>query len=179
MKKGKFLVILLFSSILLVACGDKKETDAGKSNDSVESSSSVSVKDSSTTADSGTNKIEYNQEIADDDTIKATLMSIEHIIDKTYDEEKYVVSFDITNKTDKTMVFQAREVSINDRMVDESLLNMSTEISAGKSATAELTIEDYSGGELPEMAGDFEMILHGFDWDSDETHDVPVKVTLK
>lgn len=170
----------LFSALLLASCGgESKEKIEG----SVESTAAVeNTAKESTSEEAASNdiKTEYNQEIADDENIKISLMNIEHISNKDYNEEKYVVSFDVTNKRSETIAVQAREVSINNRMVDESLLNMSTDIAGGKSATAKLEIQDYTGGELPELTGNLEMILHTFDWDSMEnSHDVPVSITIK
>lgn len=183
MKKLKISVALFFSIALLGACGKGENTTKESVTASVEkvsSSSSENTIQSTSQEESESDIVEYNQEITDDENVKITLMSIEHILDKEFDEEKYVISFDVTNKRDKTIAVQAREVSINDRMVDESLITMSTEISAGKSATAKLEIQDYSGGELPELTGNLELLLHTIDWDDyDYEHQVPVKITLK
>lgn len=112
--------------------------------------------------------------------IKVTLVSIDRVFDSFFSEEKYVISFDVTNKRADSIEVQARSVSINDRMVDEQLLTMSTNVAGGKSTIAKLEIEDYSGGELPEMIGNLELTLRTFDWeDFDYEYEIPVLVTIK
>ena len=179
MKKITLFSVGLVSLMLLGACGDKEVTQK-VTEASVESVEQVITTELSSEEEEKNDKVEYNQSIIDDENIKVSLIDISHNINKMYDEEKYVVSFDITNKREEKIDVQAREVSINDRMVDEGLIMMSTEISGGKSATAKLEIQDYSGEELPELVGNLEMVLHTFDWETMEyEHDVPVKISLK
>ncbi|UQF38927.1 hypothetical protein PML95_07600 [Vagococcus lutrae] len=180
MKKVSLFTVGILSLVVLGGCGNEEVTTK-VSDASVESIEQVTSSQVSNDEEEEKNdKVEYNQNIIDDEYIKVSLMDITHHINKMYDEEKYVVSFDIINKREHKIVVQAREVSINDRMVDESLQTMSTEISGGKSATAKLEIEDYSGGDLPELIGNLEMILHTFDWDEfDYEYDIPVRISLK
>ncbi|WP_067837411.1 hypothetical protein [Amphibacillus sediminis] len=110
--------------------------------------------------------IELNQPIADNEDFSATLVSIEKIIDEYWDEERIEVTFDVHNKTDETVTFQARDVSVDGRMVNERILYMSQDVASGKSAYAVLTIEDYNGGKLPAFETDFEMRLHVFSFEN-------------
>lgn len=177
MKRLVILGLTSASLLSLTACGSEGNSTTETANNSVESVEKV---DESANEKEDTGKTEYNQDIVNDEVVKAKLMSIEHIINKDVNEEKYVVSFDIENKLDKTIAVQAREVSINGRMVDEGLLTMSTDISAHKTAAAKLEIQDYSSGELPELTGDLEMDLYIIDWENPEfEHIVPVKITIK
>lgn len=187
MKKVSLIGFLSISLLVFGACGngegDSKKSNIDASVEKVSTEKSEDLIEDSSEAEVTNDKVDYNQEITDDENVKISLMNIEHIVDKEYDEERYIISFDVTNKRDKTMTVQAREVSIDDRMVDESLLMMSTDISSGKTANAKLVIESYSDEKLPEMVGNLELILHAFnsDYDSDDEfrHEVPVKITLK
>lgn len=181
MKRVTLLGVLSIGLLLFSSCGNTVEKEQVRA--SVEEIEQTSEQTIETTEEVKQDKKEYNQEITDDENVKISLINIEHIVDKEYNEEKYIISFDVTNKRDKTMTIQAGEVSINDRMVDESLLTMSTDVSSGKTANAKLVIESYSEEELPEMVGNLELILHTFnsDYDSDDEyqHDVPVNIALK
>src|SRR5699024_6751356 len=120
---------------------------------------------------------EFNKEIIDNDSVKATLVSVEHIVDKDWDEEKYDIKFEVENKMDDTVEVQAREVSADGKMVDESMLMMSQEISGGKVADAVLTIESFEGDDLPDMEEDLEMILHVFSWeDMEQEENIDVNI---
>lgn len=120
---------------------------------------------------------EFNKEIIDNDSVKATLVSVEHIVDKDWDEEKYEIKFEVENKLDDTVEVQAREVSADGKMVDESMLMMSQEISGGKVADAVLTIESFEGDDLPDMEEDLEMILHVFSWeDMEQEENIDVNI---
>lgn len=180
MKKWKVMGLTLVTGLTLAACSDGDSDTAQSEAAANESTEQIVVEESAAAEEEvSDDKFEFNQEITDNENFKATLISIEHVVNELFDEEKYVVTFDVENKREDTIAFQAREVSINGRMVDESLLNMSTDVSAGKSASATLEIQDYSGGELPSLEGDFEMLLHVFDWDTMEyEQDEPVSVTF-
>ena len=94
--------------------------------------------------------------------------------------ERYEVIFEVENKTDTNIEVQARTVSVDDMMVDGSLLSMSQEVAPGKKAKAVLSFRDYSGdNELPELTGSLEMDLHIFSWDDyDFGVDYPVIIEL-
>lgn len=117
--------------------------------------------------------------IVDNETIKATLISVEKIVDTDWDEEKVEVKFEVENKREDTIEVQAREVSADDKMIDDMMLSMSTEISSGKRADAILTIQNYEG-DLPVIEENIEMLLHVFSWDDmdfEEQH--PVLIEFK
>ncbi|GIO24699.1 hypothetical protein [Oceanobacillus sp. J11TS1] len=177
MKKLMLLLVAILLAGVLVACGD---SDSGSEAKTDTDTNQESNEDTLETEDEDAEVYEFNQEIADNDNFKATLVSIERVIDEDWDEEKIEVTFEVENKRDDTVEFQAREVSINDKMVDESLQSMSTEVAGGKSADAVLTIEDYEGGNLPELEGDFEMLLNVFSWDDmDYDEEAEVNVTFE
>lgn len=182
MKKALLLFIAVLLAAFLVACGDS-DSDSDASADSEDNSEQESNEESSDTekedaADEADQEesadgevYEFNQEIADTDNFKATLVRIEKSYDDFFDSEIIEVAFEVENKLENALEFQARQVSINGKMVDESLLIMSTEVAGGKSADAVLTIQDFEGGELPALEGDFEMLLHVFDWEDFDFED--------
>ncbi|BAB07179.1 hypothetical protein P4631_18240 [Halalkalibacterium halodurans] len=180
MKKLKLLGISILLVGVLTACGEAATTEEESAKGQAEETSDEAAEEEAEESDAEEGVIELNQEIADNDSFKATLVSIERIYDETWDEEKIEVVFDVENKRDDTIEFQAREVSIDGRMVDEMLLTMSTEVASGKSAKAVLTIQDYEGGDLPELEEDFEMLLHVFSWDDyDFQEQAEVNVTFE
>ena len=166
---------------LLVILGACSESSTEKENDSVNSEATgeqpTNTQDQEDASEN--EKKEFNEVIADTDNVKATLIGFEKIVDKTWDEEKYVVKFEVENKREDTIEVQAREVSADGKMIDDSMLMMSTEISGGKKADAELTIQNYDG-DLPVIEENLEMILHIFSWDDyDFSEDHNVTLELK
>lgn len=178
MNKFKMLTIIGLCGLTLAACGG--EETASNENESVKTEESTKKEETVNTEEKASeNVFEYNEVVADNENFKATLLEIEYIYDKEWDEEKIEVRFDVENKRDDSVEVQARSVSINGRMVDESLQSMSQEVAAGKVAEAVLTIEDYQGGKLPSLEGEFEMLLHVFSWDNmDYEEDAEVNVNL-
>lgn len=172
----KKLVLLGMAAFVLGACGnstqEQVEVDTKSSTEQVESTSQevASVSEESSTQETDSNVIELNENVVDDGSIKVAIVSVEKYVDDIWGET-IEVKFDVTNNTDNTVTVQAREVSIDDRMVDDSIYYMSEEVSAGKSADVELIIQDTSGEtELPELTGNFDMLLHVYSYD-DETYD--------
>lgn len=179
MSKIKLLATLGICGLVLAACGEESASTESTETENVTTEESVETQEESS-EESEKNKFEYIQSVADNDNFKATLLEIEHVYDEEWDEERIEVRFDVENKREDTIEVQARSVSINGRMVDEGLQSMSQEIAPGKVAEAVLTIEDYSGEELPALEGDFEMLLHVFSWDDMEyEEDAEVKVILE
>lgn len=180
MKKIQILGTLGLSLLVFSACGTSGEKKEGKVETSVEK---IEVNSAEVTEESSGPKdevTEYNQEILDNESIKVSLIDVKHIKKQEFGNEKYIISFDVENKTDKSITVQARDVSINNRMVDTGLLTMSTDITAGKSATADLEISSFSDDELPKLEGNLEMVLHTYSWDDmDHELDVPVNITFK
>jgi|SRR5690625_2920808 len=175
------ILFALFSFIViagLVACDGEEVQDKDVS--SVESSgeeNEAEAAEEEQTEEEEEAVEEFNKEIVDNDSVKATLVSVEHIVDKDWDEEKYEIKFEVENKLDDTVEVQAREVSADGKMVDESMLMMSQEISGGKVADAVLTIESFEGDDLPDMEEDLEMILHVFSWDDmEQEEDIDVNI---
>ena len=156
----------LVSALMLGACGDTTEENVGGT---VEESSTETTEDAVN---------EINQVIVDNENVKATLLKIIKVTDDIWGNS-YEVIFDVQNKRSDSIEVQARSVSADGRLVDETLLSMSQEIAPGKSAYATLTISEFDGYEFPEMNSNFEMTLHIFSWDDyDYSEDHLVKVTF-
>lgn len=173
-------IIVSLSFILLVgllsACGGGEKEVTDKEVGSVESTNKGETPESTEEKAEENDVQTFDQEIVDNEQIKATLISVEHIKDKTWDEERIQVKFEVENKGDTTVAVQAREVSADGKMLDESLLSMSQDVSAGKRADAILDIQNYDG-DLPVIEEDLEMILHIFSWDDmDYEQDHLVKI---
>ena len=49
-------------------------------------------------------------QIVDNESVKATLKTIEFVEDPAYDEEKYEITYEVENKTDKVILVQSRNV---------------------------------------------------------------------
>lgn len=171
--KKLWTILVLALVLLLAACGDstteKKEVSSVDSGSETEKSSD----DQASAEESDTEKVD--KVIADDEYIKATLVSVEHKVDKDFDEEKYTLNIDLENKTEKKIVVQSEDVSIDGTMVDDMVF-FSEDIAGGKKSKGKLDIQNYEG-ELPEMNEDIEfklIILDDETFDTIAEHDVKV-----
>lgn len=170
MKKAILFGLVAF---LLAACSDKEVSDKEIEQVDVPAKNTEETEKVESEA---SNKKAFDLGIADSENIKATLISAETIIDKEWDEEKIEIMFEVENKRQDTIEVQAREVSADGKMIDDTMLSMSQEIAPGKKADAILTIQNYEG-DLPEIAENLEMILHVFSWDDmdyEEEHQVKI-----
>lgn len=167
MAKIKLLAVLGICGFVLTACGEESDSTKNTETQEPTTEESVATKEE-TKEETNENIYEYNEVVSDNENFKATLLEIEYVYDEEWDEERIEARFDVENKREDTIEVQARSVSINGRMVDESLQSMSQEVASGKVAEAVLTIEDYNGNELPALEGEFEMLLHVFSWDDME-----------
>ncbi|MCD1162895.1 hypothetical protein [Peribacillus frigoritolerans] len=161
----KKLLVVGLSALLLAACGTEEVTE--KKVDKVESTEKAAPAEQEA-AQKESDVIEVGKEVANTANMKATLVSVEKVVDKEWDEEYIDVKYEVENKLDKTIVIQAREVSADGKMVDDGLLDMSQEVAAGKKADAILRIQDYDGGELPAIEKNLEMLLLAIDNDTYE-----------
>lgn len=167
MKKALSIFMFIFIIGALAACGGDTDTQGGDNAGQEESQANENVK-------------EFNQEIVDNDNVKATLISVERKTDDIFGDS-VEITFEVENKRDDTIEVQAREVSADGKMIDQSMLTMSQEVASGKKADAVLTVQNYEeDGELPAMEENIEMLLHIFSWDNmDFTEDHEVTIDLK
>lgn len=171
MKKLILFPLLIFV-LLINACGTTEENMSGTVNENENN------KTTDETEEAKKEENEINKVIVDNENVKATLVKIVKKNDDIFGNSVEVV-FDIQNKRKDTIEVQARNVSVDDRMVDETILSMSQEIAAGKSATASLTINEFEGYDMPKFDKNFEMKLYFFSWDNmDFEEEHPVKVTF-
>lgn len=176
--KRQLIAALSLSTLALTACGGDADSQPPEEEMTEETADEEEAEMEDEEADVE-ETTEVNEQIVDDENVTAELVDIDYIYDEFWEEEKYEINFDITNNTDNTITAQARDVSINDTMVDEGLLSMSQDIAGGKNATATLSIGGLGGDELPELEGNLEMTLHIFnEADFEDIGDYPVSVDL-
>lgn len=173
----KKLLYLMFASCLwLAACGETSEENVGGDVDKENTNENANQQTEETATQNDENEI--NEVIVDNENVKVTLVKIVKKSDEVWGNSVDVV-FDVTNKRSDSIEVQARNVSVDDRMVDETLLTMSQEVAAGKSATATLTVNEFEGYEFPKFEKNFEMVLYIFSWDNaDYSEEHPVSITF-
>lgn len=176
MRKMLFAMLLTLS-LVLVGCGETENLGGTVTNDA----SNTENADESNNAEAAVEndneeENEVNQVIVDNDSYKVTLLEILKKTDEIFGDSIEVV-YEVENHLDKTITLQARDVSADGYMVDETLLSMSQDVVGGKKAKAVLSIHDFEGYDFPELEEDIEMVLHIFDaesWDTIEDHEVKV-----
>lgn len=185
MKKMRNFSIALFLalSLGLSGCSSSSASDESDNDDQVENSDASQTDDSETSKSDASSKAgvtEYNQVIANDDLFEITLTTIEYEEDSIFGDS-IDITFNVVNKSDQTVEVQANELSIDNKMVDDSLPTMSQEISSGKSAECVLNLMSYDESiELPAMEENMELVLNIFSWDDWEfEHNYPVTVNFK
>lgn len=177
MHKLIFLFIALLSLFMLSACGDNNDDNVGDTveNETTKEDTTTDGNEEAEKANKNEEK-EFNELIVDNENIKATLVKIAKLSDEVWGNSIEVI-FEIENKREDSIEVQARSVSADGRMIDDSLITMSQEIAPGKSASTKLEIMEMEGYEFPELKEDFEMTLHIFSWEDYEfEEDHPVKV---
>ena len=178
MKRFIPILVIIMMSLFLTACGDGDQTQNGTNDQNTTDDAHENHDKGADNGKDGFSK-EFNQTIVDNENVKATLVKVEKVIDDFFDEEKVEITFEVQNKKDTTIEVQAREVSADNKMIDETMLTMSQEVAPGKLADAVLTIQNYEG-DLPKMEEVIEMNLHIFSWeDYDYSEDHKVTINLK
>lgn len=186
----KILSLLFASSLVLSACGGDDSGPADEPDVEDETEEVEEVEEAETTEDDDSNDeelpegieeiYEFNEVFEDNENVYVELLSIMRVYDEELDEEGIGAVFEVENKTDRDLEVQSRSVSINDRMVDDSLPELSQEVAAGKSAEVILSLESYDGSvEIPDLEDNFEMVMNIFDWDDmDFAEEVDIFVEL-
>jgi hypothetical protein len=181
MKKFIFSAAIIFT-LVLAGCGDssKENVDGTVNNDtSKNDDSEVSTSKNDKSKDKkGEGSQKINEVIIENDMYKITLTEILKKNDEMWGNTIDVV-FEVENRLDYTIGVQARSVSADGYMVDESTYSMSQEVVAGKKAKAVLTINEFEGYEFPELNNNFEMTLLVFNYDSfEDIAEHPVNVSF-
>lgn len=170
MKKTLLLLLMLVLTTALAGCGEEEASK--KEVKSVESSDKSNEKEE-VKSDSES----YDQVLLDDDVATVTLKTIETVKDDIFGDE-HKVKLEIENKSDKTIVVQSDQMSIDGLMVDDMVVFSET-VAGGKRANGSLDIMALDD-ELPELNENLEFTLIVID---DETFDriteTDVKVDLK
>lgn len=160
------------------------------STDESEVSEPESEEDESEATDESSNDqyVAINETFADDDILTGELVEIEFLSDEFYDEDdelfkydRYELRLEIENHSDETLEMEAREVSINDRMVGEGIFYNGYIVSPGKSAQVIFELGDISqtdGIELPPLENNFEMVLRLHTEDYETIGEYPISVNL-
>lgn len=167
----KLLTALAVSGLFLAACAEESkpaDPEAEKA-ETVEEAPAEETKEEETPAEETNEGVtEYNEEVLNDDTVQITLESIE-VVEDEFMGTSYEVKFNVENKSDKKIIIQSDDISIDDQMVDPVMYSMSTDVMPGKKATAKLSMHAYEDGEeLPELKGAFEFTLYVIDGETYE-----------
>lgn len=177
--KKKILSLLFASALVLGACSgdDSDPVDEQGAEDEVEEAQEIEASEEES-QDKEREYYEFNELVEDNENVRVKIISVERLYAEDSDEEAIGIAFEIENKTDRVLDVQSRNVSINDKMIDESLSVLTQDIAAGKSADVYYVIEDYESEiTIPEIEGNLEMALVFLDWDDwDFDEEVPVRV---
>lgn len=173
----KLLILLAAAMLVLTACGEtqeekkevskvEKKSDANEKNDAEEKGEEAEEEES------------YDEVLIDSDTAKVTLESISKVEDSMFDEEYHVIKLAIENKSDKTIVIQSDEVSIDGLMVTDNAF-FSEEVAGGKKANGKMQIQFFDE-DLPPLDEELEMILKVIDGETFETmEDEKINISIK
>lgn len=177
MRKVLFAMLLTLS-LVLVGCGETESLSGTVTNDSTNTENTENSNNNvdATVENEKDEENEVNQVIVDNDSYNITLLEILKKTDDIFGDSIEIV-YEVENHLDKTITLQARDVSADGYMVDETLVSMSQDVVGGKKAKAVLSIHDFEGYDFPVLEEDFEMVLHVFDtdsWDTIEDHEVKV-----
>nr|DAP24884.1 MAG TPA: foot protein [Bacteriophage sp.] len=167
----KLLTALAVSGLFLAACAEESkpaEPEAEKAETVEEAPAEESKEEEEPAEETNEGVTEYNEEVLNDDTVQITLESIE-VVEDEFMGTSYEVKFNVENKSDKKIIIQSDDISIDDQMVDPVMYSMSTDVMPGKKATAKLSMHAYEDGEeLPELKGAFEFTLYVIDGETYE-----------
>ncbi|HHU20191.1 MAG TPA: hypothetical protein GXZ58_08280 [Bacilli bacterium] len=187
MKRLVVLFLSLFVVIGLSACdGETTEKEigtvsSGDENQSEQEEESNDVDDAEENAseneDQESESNSYDEVLLDDEVATVTLKSIETVADDIFGDE-HKIKLDIENKSDKTIVVQSDQVSIDGLMVDDMAIFSET-VAGGKRANGSLDIMSFDE-ELPELNENLEFILIVIDEETfDRISETDISVDLK
>jgi len=131
---------LLFLVFILFACGVPSQSNLGKNERDEDK------------------EREIRQLVADNEHVKITVLNMKKI--KNQSKTTVTITFDILNKRKDAIIISAQRLSVDERMVDETIYEMHQEISPQKAANARLIIQQADEIEFPEFKNDLEMEMH-------------------
>lgn len=139
-----FLQLQLLFFILLLSGCVPSEANLGGADHSENGENHLSVR-------------EINQQIVDNEKIKATIVEM---IQSTENAKKTVtILFDLFNKKDESIIVLAENLSVDDRMVPEEGFHLRQEIAPQKTADVRLIVEEVENIEFPLFEHNFELNL--------------------
>lgn len=123
--------------------------------------------------------VEINEVIVDNDNIKVTALDVTKT--NSHDKgQRIKLKLDIENKTEQNIVADAKLVSFDDRIVDESMIILWGEVASGRTGTVELEVFEADGYDFPTLNDNIEFTLYLFSWkDINFEEEIPVKINLK
>lgn len=183
MKLHKSLLLFGAGAVLLTACGDGGSSDetveeAEPTTEEVSEGTDESTETEETTDEIGEGEEEdeetleeesVNETVVDNDEYTITFETAEHLQGELSDREMLRFEFTVDNKTEDTITVQADLVSIDGTMVPMEQIFMSTDVTGGSNSTANLEIENFEGGELPELTGELNLTLNIIDYETFDT----------
>jgi len=94
------------------------------------------------------------QLVVDNENVKMTVLNMNK------SNSTVTITFDILNKREDSIKIKAEQLSVDDRMVDESIYQLEDEILPHKAANVKLIIQQKEGVDFPEFKNDIEMELY-------------------
>src|SRR5690625_1775013 len=162
------VVFLVFG---LAACGDTMDNKGENSAKSSEASEDETDNDNDN-ADNGDTKAnveDIGEVIAESDVAKTTLINIEHETDDNLDTERYILNFEIENKSDRQILVQSREELMDGDTIN-GLTPLSEDIEPGEKVNGLMQVVSYSE-DLSGMDKSIEFLLVVVDT-TEESHEL-------
>lgn len=183
---GCLLFILLVPSILM-GCSDDKSDEPQKPLTNNEQEEIAQENELVTPLKSEVidteygkiNRTELNKELIDSLEYKVTAKYLERSDDDELGKSANII-FEVTNRLGVDLTFQAESLKVDDKDVPVELYGMSQKVSAGKTATVRLAINEQAGLEFPSFSNKITLQLDIFNWeDFDIGEKLPVTIVLK
>lgn len=125
------------------------------------------------------NRTELNKELIDSLEYKVTAKYLERSDDPELGKSANII-FEVTNRQGVDLTIQAEALRVDDKEVPSELYGMSQKVSAGKTTTVRLAINEQTGVEFPSFTKNISCQLDIFNWeDFDIGEKLPVTITLK
>lgn len=190
--KSKFnslglLLILLLVPLFLIGCSDNKSekpkdknTPTNQEETAQDGELTTPLKEEVIETEYGKIKrTELNKELIDSLEYKITAKYLERSDDPELGKSANII-FEVTNRQGVDLTIQAESLKVDDKEVPLELYGMSQKVSAGKTTTVRLAINEQAGVAFPSFAKNISCQLDIFNWeDFDIGEKLPVNITLK
>lgn len=180
MKQWFVVMMSLFLVFIFAACGDSGTEE--KKIDNVESGAqdiveNVENRNENNEAETETESASYDEVLLDDEVAKVTLTGIETVRDEIFGDE-YKIKLEIENKSDKTIIVQSDQVSLDGLMVGDMVFFSET-VAGEKRAVGSMDIMALED-ELPDFNENLEFKLIVIDEETFSTiSETPISVDIK